>query len=115
MNEDGQIRDLNCARAVGYVHQRLDGDELDPDRAQWLSRHLDQCADCRQAEEELRQIQQALRGLSVDPFPQDALDEVWDRTTRTAGRRGSRPVRPAPGSRDTNWRSSGCGRSATGP
>ena len=88
MNEDGQIRDLNCARAVGYVHQRLDGDELDPDRAQWLSRHLQKCADCRRAEEELRQIQQALRGLSVDPFPQDALDEVWDRTTRTAGRRG---------------------------
>ena len=87
MNEDGQIRDLNCARAVGYVHQRLDGDELDPERAEWLSQHLTECAECRRAEEELQQIQQALRGLSVAPLPEDALDEVWDRTTRTAGRR----------------------------
>jgi anti-sigma factor RsiW len=87
MNEDGKIRDLNCARAVGYVHQRLDGDELEPERAEWLSTHLQGCADCRQAEEELQQIQQALGGLSVDPFPQDALDEVWDRTTRASGRR----------------------------
>ena len=29
MNEDGQIRDLECARAVRYVHQRLDGDRLE--------------------------------------------------------------------------------------
>lgn len=82
MNDDGQIRDLDCARAVAHVHQRLDGDELDAEKARWLSQHLEQCADCSQAEAQLQQIQQALRGLNVNPFPQDALDEVWDRTTR---------------------------------
>jgi len=28
MNEDGRTHDLDCARAVRYVHQRLDGDAL---------------------------------------------------------------------------------------
>ena len=83
MNEDGQIRDLDCARALRYVHQRLDGDVLDPESAGWLSRHLSACSDCRQAQEELKQIQQALRELKVTPFPEDAIDQVWDRTTRT--------------------------------
>jgi anti-sigma factor RsiW len=87
MNEDGQIRDLNCTRAVRYVHQGLDGDALDADSADWLSRHLECCSECRQAQEELKQIQQALRELKVSPFPKDAIDEVWDRTTRTSGRR----------------------------
>lgn len=87
MNEDGQIRDLSCARAVRNVHQRLDGDVLDADGADWLSQHLEKCADCRQAQEELEQIQQALRGLKASPLPQDAMDEVWDRTTRAPGRR----------------------------
>ena len=87
MNEDGQIRDLSCTRAVRYVHQRLDGDVLDADSADELSQHLDRCGDCRQAQEELKQIQQALRELKASPFPQDAMDEVWDRTTRARGRR----------------------------
>lgn len=87
MNEDGQIRDLDCARAVRYVHRQLDGDALDPDSAGWLSQHLKKCSDCRQAQEELKQIQQALRELKVTPFPEDAIDDVWDRTTRTHSRR----------------------------
>jgi anti-sigma factor RsiW len=87
MNENGQIHDLHCARAIRYVHQRLDGDTLDPESTGWLSRHLEGCGDCRQAQEELKQIQRALRELKVTPFPQDAMDEVWDRTTRTASRR----------------------------
>jgi anti-sigma factor RsiW len=87
MNDDGKIRDLGCARAGRYTHQRLDGDVLDADSAAWLARHLEGCADCRQAEAELLQIQQALRGLEVTPFPQDALDDVWNQTTLSGHRR----------------------------
>ena len=86
MNDAGKIRDLDCARAVGYIHQRLDGDVLERDRAEWLDRHLEGCGECRQAEVELQQIQRALRGLAETPFPQDALEDVWDQTTRSGGR-----------------------------
>jgi anti-sigma factor RsiW len=88
MNDDGKVRDLACARALGYIHRRLDGETIEAEAAEWLDGHLVDCAECRQAEVELQQIQQALRGLSASPFPEDALDEVWDRTTRTSGRTG---------------------------
>lgn len=87
MNDDGKTRDLDCARAVRYVHRCLDGDVLASDSADWLARHLEGCTDCRQAEAELRQVQQALRGLEVTPFPQDALEAVWNQTTRAGNRR----------------------------
>ena len=87
MNDDGKIRDLNCARAVGYLHQRLDGDVLETDGAEWLTRHLEGCDECRQAEVELQQVQRALRGLAATPFPEDALKDVWNRTTRSGNRR----------------------------
>jgi anti-sigma factor RsiW len=86
MNEDGNVRSLGCTRAMGFIHERLDGDALDARDAEWLDRHLDTCAECRRALSELEQIQQALRGLDVSPFPEDALDEVWDRTTRSTRR-----------------------------
>ena len=87
MNDDGKIRDLDCARAGRYIHQRLDGEVLDTASNDWLAGHLEGCAECRQAEVELQQIQQALRGLDVTPFPEDALDDVWDQTTRSGNRR----------------------------
>ena len=87
MNDDGKTLALNCARATRYIHQRLDGDAPDSASADWLARHLEGCSDCRQAEVELQQIQQALRGLAGEPFPQDALDEVWSQTTRSENRR----------------------------
>jgi anti-sigma factor RsiW len=68
---------------MGFLHQRLDGDRLGAEQDDWLSRHLAGCADCRQADGQLRQIQQALQELSATTFPQDALEEVWDQTTRT--------------------------------
>jgi predicted anti-sigma-YlaC factor YlaD len=83
MNEDPKVRNLDCARAMGFLHQRLDGDRLGAEQDDWLSRHLAGCADCRQADGQLRQIQQALQELSATTFPQDALEEVWDQTTRT--------------------------------
>ena len=83
MNDNGSIRDLDCARASRYIHRRLDGDVLDTESADWVTLHLKGCADCRQAELELRQIQRALRDLAEAPFPEDGIDEVWNRTTRS--------------------------------
>ena len=40
MSETGNIRQLDCARAMDRVHRRLDGEPLDSPDARWLAKHL---------------------------------------------------------------------------
>jgi hypothetical protein len=82
MNDRSNVHRIDCARVMGWVHGRLDGETLEPATSRQLEQHLASCADCRQADEELRAIQVALRGLEVEPFPPTALEAVWERTTR---------------------------------
>jgi predicted anti-sigma-YlaC factor YlaD len=87
MNEDGKVRNLSCARALDFIHRRLDGDPLDRASVEWLETHLSECAECSAADAELGEVQQVLRNLTTVPLADEALDEVWERTTRSARKR----------------------------
>jgi anti-sigma factor RsiW len=57
-----------------------------------LERHLAECADCLDRAVEIEATLGALRTLpSSLPFPDDALESIWNRTIRTA-RPGGAPV-----------------------
>jgi len=87
MNEDGKIRNLSCARALDSIHRRLDGDPLDRASVEWLETHMSECTECSAAKVELGQVQQALQSLTTVPLADEALEEVWERTTRAARKR----------------------------
>jgi anti-sigma factor RsiW len=71
-----------CREAIEIVHRVLDGDLMDAAEYQALERHLAVCPECREAADELREVQDALRGLAEMPLPDATLDAVWSRTTR---------------------------------
>jgi anti-sigma factor RsiW len=81
MAEDQQRRGMNCEEARERIHQDLDGDLMAAESRQALDAHLDGCPDCRQADAELRALQQALSAIPAVPLPDEALDEVRQRTT----------------------------------
>ena len=82
MVEDERRRGMSCETARELIHRVLDGGPMDAVRREELDEHLEACADCRRAREELGAVQSALRGLPVRPLPDAALREVWERTTR---------------------------------
>ena len=73
---------MKCEQAIERIHQVLDGDLMDATERQELDGHLSACAGCCKADAELRTIQQALSALPASELPDDALDEVWTRTTK---------------------------------
>ncbi len=91
-----RIDTIECARARRATHARLDGDALDPQDAARLETHLASCAACRGRAAELEEIQRNLRAVPVPALAADALERVWDQTTRartgprTSGRRLAR-------------------------
>ena len=78
---------MKCEQAIERIHEVLDGDLMDAARRRELDDHLSDCAGCRKADAELRTIQQALSAMPAGELPDDALDEVWSRTTKA-------PLRP---------------------
>jgi anti-sigma factor RsiW len=98
MVEDEQRRGMSCDTARELIHRLLDGELMDAVRREELEEHLDSCADCRRAREELGALQSALRALPQQQFPDAALGEVWERTTRRS------PGRSARRSRWLDWR-----------
>ena len=75
------------------THARLDGDALDAQDVVRLETHLASCAACRGLTAELEEIQRSLRAVPVPALAPDALERVWDQTTRaprTTGRRLAR-------------------------
>ena len=73
---------MRCEQAIERIHQVLDGDLMDATERQELEHHLTDCAGCRRADAELRTIQQGLRALPAGSLPDEALEEVWTRTTK---------------------------------
>jgi anti-sigma factor RsiW len=90
---------MSCETARDRIHRVLDGELMDAVRREELEEHLESCAECRRAREELGAVQSALRGLPVQPFPDEALQEVWRSTTRSGSAR-----RVAAGRRWLDWR-----------
>ena len=73
---------LACARARAGLQARLDADPAQRLDAAEIEAHLAACADCRAFARELQQVQDALRAAPLLHFPDDALEQVWDRTLR---------------------------------
>jgi predicted anti-sigma-YlaC factor YlaD len=73
---------LDCARARTFLQAALDEDPSDPVAPGAVDSHLAACTDCRALARELAQVQAALRAAPLLRFPDDALEEVWDRTVR---------------------------------
>jgi anti-sigma factor RsiW len=73
---------MTCDRARGVLHEVLDGDLMDADLRSMLHAHLAGCQACREFEADTRQIQSALAALPMVSLSEEALDEVWNRTSR---------------------------------
>jgi RNA polymerase sigma-70 factor (ECF subfamily) len=72
-----------CDAAREWIHQSLDAELMDAATKQRLDDHLSGCAACRERADELRAVQEGLRSLPELKLPDDALEEVWRRTTRS--------------------------------
>ncbi|MDX1388287.1 MAG: zf-HC2 domain-containing protein [Acidobacteriota bacterium] len=70
-----------CGRAREIIHEMLDG-PLPADRLAELEQHFEGCDACRAFRDELALVQRGLRELPEVPMPDDALEEVWERTVR---------------------------------
>lgn len=72
-----------CDEAREAIHASLDADVMDAAQKQELEAHLARCARCRELADELRVVQQGLRSLPELKLPDEVLEKVWDRTTRS--------------------------------
>jgi predicted anti-sigma-YlaC factor YlaD len=70
-----------CDEARLSIQNGLDGPIDAAERAS-LDLHLAECAECRAYRDGLQGVQAALRALPELTLPDDALEAVWDRTTR---------------------------------
>jgi anti-sigma factor RsiW len=85
----------DCRSARRALLARADG-ELPAAEAAALARHLDACAACRSRARSLDDTLRSLRELPAAlPFPDDALDGVWERTVGRVQRGGAPVVRLA--------------------
>lgn len=73
------MSNMTCAEARALVQLRMDG-PLDAARAVEVERHLGGCAACRAHAEELRALREELRALPTLEFPEEALEDVLQRT-----------------------------------
>ncbi len=86
MSGSGNSADFGCAEARRAIQVALDADLMEAGERQHMEAHLAECADCREHDSEMRAIQHALRSLSPLELPDQALQEVWARTTRARQR-----------------------------
>jgi len=70
----------NCARASELIHRVLDRELMDAALHLDLDEHLATCAACREARDELTEIQRELHALPTVPLPEAALRRVWAET-----------------------------------
>ncbi len=97
MSGSKDVTDFGCPEAREAIQLALDAGLMEAGERQLLDAHLNECADCREHESEMRMIQRALRSLSSPELPDAALQEVWDRTTRAV-------ERPVPRAWGPGWR-----------
>jgi anti-sigma factor RsiW len=86
----------DCRTARRALLAREDG-ALPAAERDALERHVAACAECRRRADEIARTLGALRAMPAAlPFPDDALEAVWDRTVRAARPAGARDTsRPA--------------------
>ena len=94
--ESGPDR-VACEKARQAIQERLDG-PIAAEALEELHAHLAGCSACREVEAGLLAVQQALGSLPELSFPDEALEQVWDRTVR------SEPPATRPASWWTDWR-----------
>ena len=87
MTDSNPTEKLDCAGAREAIHRLLDRDPIDPGLERRLEEHLAGCGDCRELEADHRTIQQAFARLPARALPDQALREVWARTTEASGGR----------------------------
>jgi len=73
---------IACARARAGLQARLDADPAQRVDTAEIEAHLTACPECRAVARELQEVQDALRAAPLLHFPDQALEEVWDRTLR---------------------------------
>jgi len=76
-------------------HRVLDSDLMDAADRQAMESHLRVCSECAEKAGQLREMQDLLRGMAERPLPDDATEQVWQRTVRAA---------PSVGRRAPDWR-----------
>ena len=79
---------LPCSEAREAVHVSLDAELMDAALKRRLEAHLAGCTECRAFVAEMRVVQEGLRSLPELQLPDEALEEVWNRTTRARRVRG---------------------------
>ena len=95
MNETHDTVRGPCLEARRTIQEQLDG-PIDAAMAAELGRHLGECAQCREYQTDLQGLQRSLRELPELGFPDDALDQVWDRTIRADRQEVVAPARVSP-------------------
>jgi len=71
-------------------HRVLDNDLMEATERQSMQAHLAVCSECAEKAGQLREMQDLLRGMAEQPMPDDAVDEVWQRTIRAPRSRTQR-------------------------
>ena len=73
---------MTCSAAMELFHRVLDNDLMEATERQGMEAHLAVCSECAETAGQLREMQDLLRGMAEQPMPDDAMDEVWQRTVR---------------------------------
>ena len=80
---------MTCEEVRRLIHEAHDDDPTAP-VPELVRAHIAACAACRDFEDDLRALTDALRALPHAPLPADALDAVWRETIRA--RPGAAPT-----------------------
>lgn len=72
-----------CDAMRNTIQEGLDG-PVDVSDVRALEAHLAECESCREYRDGMFAVRQALRSIPLHHFPDDALEQVWERTVRTA-------------------------------
>jgi predicted anti-sigma-YlaC factor YlaD len=72
---------MSCETIRQMIHDAHDG-ELAGELPESVRAHIAGCAACRELEDDLETLTQALRSLPRAPLPPEALDAVWRDTIR---------------------------------
>jgi predicted anti-sigma-YlaC factor YlaD len=71
---------MTCEDVRPLIHDAYDGQ---PSDAPEFRSHVASCEACRSFAADLESLSSAFRSLPPSPLPSDALDAVWQRTTRS--------------------------------
>jgi len=74
---------MTCSTAMESFHRVLDNDLMEATERQSMQAHLAVCSECAEKAAQLREMQDLLRGMAEQPMPDDAVEEVWERTVRS--------------------------------